>query len=270
MFDLENKSIRVYRKQLTAQSFSRKYFFFSNVKLCLVCKGEAVWEIGGKCFAVKKDDVVVLNSRQRRVFREVSLTEGIELLVLEFEPQLFIRQFQGLFSSDEMSYDCVLTDQSEIVRLFEEIEQENLKKKYHYRLVIGAKFLEILSLLGRYYNIVENNHSKMKGDVYRVLEYIDENYTKDLSLQKAADEIHISSSSLSKNFSKCVGMGFAQYVMHKRVNRAIQLLQSSDKTVFEIALDCGFHNAAGFYKAFKKITHMNPKDYRNMGEKFNI
>lgn len=267
---MENKNIRVYRNRLTAQSFSRKYFFFSNVKLCLVCKGGAVWEIGGKCYNIKKGDVVVLNSRQQRIFKEISLTEGIELLIVEFEPQLFIRQFQSLFSSDKVAFNCVLTEQSELVRLFEEIEQEKLKSNSYYKIIIGAKLLEILSLLGRYYKIEENNYFKMNEEVYRAVEYVDENFTKDVSLQKAADVIHISSSSLSKNFSKCVGMGFAQYVMHKRVNRAIQLLQSSDKTVLEIALDCGFHNAASFYKAFKKITHLNPKDYRILGEEFHI
>ncbi len=81
----------------------------------------------------------------------------------------------------------------------------------------------------------------------------------------------MSVSGFSRYFTKCMGIGFAEYIMQKRIQLAIHMLQDSDKTVLEIALDCGFNNAASFYKAFKKITKLNPGDYRNAGgEKVNI
>lgn len=61
-----------------------------------------------------------------------------------------------------------------------------------------------------------------------------------------------------------MGMGMTQYVMHKRINKAIHLLQTSPKNVLDIAYDCGFNTRASFYKAFKKITNKSPKDYRKL------
>lgn len=65
-------------------------------------------------------------------------------------------------------------------------------------------------------------------------------------------------------------MGFARYVMQKRVYLAVYLLQNSDKNFLDIALECGFHNGAGFYKAFQKVTSRNPKDFRNIGNEQNV
>ena len=111
----------------------------------------------------------------------------------------------------------------------------------------------------------------MSSDMYRALEYIDEYYRDDISQQDVAGLIGMSTTSFSKRFTKCMGMGFAAYITHKRIHFAIHLLQSSEKTVLEIALECGFHNTASFYKAFKKVTGGNPGEYRSSEwEKVNI
>ena len=94
MFDLENKSIRVSKIKLNVQSFSRKIFISHNIKLCLVERGSALWQIEDRLIPVKEGDVVILNNRMKRVFKEVSETSGIELLVVEFAPQLFMNQFR--------------------------------------------------------------------------------------------------------------------------------------------------------------------------------
>ena len=85
----------------------------------------------------------------------------------------------------------------------------------------------------------------------------------DLSQQQVADLVNMSTTGFSRYFTKCMGVGFAGYIMQKRIQFAIHLLKTSDKTVLEIALECGFNNTASFYKAFKKVTNLNPGDYRN-------
>lgn len=262
MFDLKNKSIRVSKIKLSFHTFSRNLFVSPNLKLCMVSKGAALWQISDRCVSVKEGDIVILNNQTKRVFREVSISKGIELLVIEFEAQLFMNQFRGLFFGESMEQNNIISDHYEIIKIFKEIEVEAENKLLYSEIIIGAKLVEILSLLMRHFNIEEKDSRKMNPEMYRVLEYIDENYRTDISLQKVAEQMNLSASNLSKIFSKCMGMGFAQYIMHKRINYAIHLIQSSEKTVLEIALECGFNNVASFYKAFKKITNMNPKDYR--------
>lgn len=265
MFDLENKSIRVSKIKLNIQSFSRNAYVPHNIKLCLVDKGSALWQIGDRLVPVKAGDVVILNNHVKRVFKEVSEATGIEVLIVEFEPQVFMNQFRGLLYGKNLEQNNVISDHEEINRLFKEIEAETQKKHLHSPIVIGAKLVEILALMMRHFDIAEKSNVKMGKDMYCILKYIDEHYQTGISQQEAATLIHMSTSGFSRYFTECMGIGFAEYIMQKRIQLAIHMLQDSDKTVLEIAFDCGFNNSANFYKAFKKITKLNPGDYRNAG-----
>lgn len=266
MFDLDNNSIRVSKLTLTYNSFSRNLYFSHNFRLCLVDRGSGIWQIGEKSFHVKTGDVVLLNNRIKRVFKDVSSSAGIELLVIEFEPQMFMKQFQSLFWGNDQKRSCIVSQHAQINLLLKEIESEAEKKLLYSHVMIGAKLVEVFSLMMRHYDISDTCSLKMSEEMYKVLSYIDNNYMTELSLRKLAEIMNMSESNLSRNFKKCMGVGFAQYLMNKRVNYAIYLLQTSEKTVLEIALHCGFNNTASFYKAFKKITNRNPKDYRDRGE----
>lgn len=78
------------------QNFSRNVYVSHNIRLCLVVKGSALWQIGDRLVPVKEGDVAILNNHVKRVFKEVSEATGIELLIVEVEPQLFMNQFRGL------------------------------------------------------------------------------------------------------------------------------------------------------------------------------
>lgn len=271
MFGLEKKSIHVSKIKLSSQSFSRNAYVSHNIRLCLVDKGSALWQIGDCLVPVKEGDVVILNNHVKRVFKEVSEATGIEVLIVEFEPQVFMNQFRGLLYGKNLEQNNVISEHEEINRLFKEIEAETQKKLSHSQVIIGAKLVEMLARMMRHFDIAEKSNVKTGNDMYCVLEYIDEHYQTGISQQEAATLIHMSTSGFSRYFTKCMGIGFAEYIMQKRIQLAIHMLQDSDKKVLEIALDCGFNNAASFYKAFKKITNLNPKDYRsNDGKEANI
>ena len=263
MFDLENKSIYVSKVKLSTYSFSRNVFVYPNIKLCLVNKGSAVWQIEDHLVEVKEGDVVILNNRMKRVFKDVSASTGIELLVIEFDPQLVMNPFWGMLYRNDIEKNNVISGHKEMISLFQEIEAERQKKSPLYRLVIAAKLTEILVLMTRHFGLAEKSNVKIGSDIYHVLEYIDKHYQNNVSQREVADLINMSTSGFSRYFTKCMGIGFAEYIMQKRIQRAIHMLQDSDKTVLEIAFDCGFNNTASFYKAFKKITKLNPGDYRS-------
>ena len=263
MFDLENKSIHVSKIKLSSQSFSKKIFISHNIKLCMVKKGSALWQIEDRLVSVKEGDVVILNNHMKRVFKEVNENTGIELAIVEFEPQLFMNSFRGILYGKNVEVQNVISGHEGINRLFLEIEQEAQKKLSYSKILIGAKLVEVLSLMMRHFDIAEQSNVKMGSDMYRVLEYIDEHYRNDISQQQVADLVNMSATAFSRYFTKCMGVGFAAYIMQKRIQFAIHLLKTSDKTVLEVALESGFNNTASFYKAFKKITNLNPKDYRN-------
>lgn len=101
MFDLDDKSVKVTRVKLDSDKFSHSFYVSNHFKLCLIMKGGGIWQIGNECISVREMDIVMLSTRQKRMFKEVSITDGIEMIVIEFGLQLCATHFQGLFLTVE-------------------------------------------------------------------------------------------------------------------------------------------------------------------------
>lgn len=87
-----------------------------------------------------------------------------------------------------------------------------------------------------------------------------------LSLEGMAEELEISTSSLSKIINTHGNSNFTDYINQLRVEEAKNLLGNDDfdaYTIVAIGLECGFNSKSTFYAAFKKYTGQTPTQYRN-------
>ncbi len=96
----------------------------------------------------------------------------------------------------------------------------------------------------------------------RVLIYLDEHFTEELSLEHLSKEFGVSRFHLSRLFSEKLQTGFPSYVTAKRLTYARELLSTTDDSVTTIALDAGFGSSRSFFRAFKAAFHMTPNEYR--------
>lgn len=96
----------------------------------------------------------------------------------------------------------------------------------------------------------------------KILEFINTNYTQELSLNYLADKFNISASYLSKLIKKHCGVGFANYIANLRIDAAKDMLQSTNKTVTDIYTEAGFNNRRTFIRTFKNFVGVSPTDYR--------
>lgn len=101
--------------------------------------------------------------------------------------------------------------------------------------------------------------------VFRVKQYIDQNYASALSLEGLASYVHLSSSYLSKLFKRELGQNISSYIQHVRIERAKVLLRTTSKKTYEIAEAVGIPDPVYFSKIFKRATGQKPKDFRATG-----
>lgn len=99
--------------------------------------------------------------------------------------------------------------------------------------------------------------------VQQALIFIESNLAGDLSLRMLALKLNISSSYLSTIFKKETGQTLTDFIAQSRVNRAIELLQSTRLQVQTVAQHCGIVDVHYFSKIFKKVTGITPKAYRD-------
>ncbi|MGB5498770.1 MAG: helix-turn-helix transcriptional regulator [Maribacter sp.] len=87
-----------------------------------------------------------------------------------------------------------------------------------------------------------------------------------LSLEKLAEELDTSTSSLSKLINSYAGSNFPDYINSLRIEESKKLLSDtsfSPYTILAIGLECGFNSKSTFYSAFKKFAGQTPTAYRN-------
>ena len=102
------------------------------------------------------------------------------------------------------------------------------------------------------------------GDIRATVRFIEENLASYITLEDIARAGNMSKSHLNEQFRAVTGMTPYEYLLVSRVERAVELLRSTDMTVLDISESCGFSNLANFNKAFKKRTGLTPQAYRKI------
>lgn len=102
------------------------------------------------------------------------------------------------------------------------------------------------------------NQQKMKLAV----EYIQENYNKDLNMAVVSNYISMNYSLFSFSFKQYTGKNFVNYLKEIRISKAKELLAKSDMKIVEISQMIGYDNEKHFMKTFKTECGVSPSEYR--------
>ena len=95
----------------------------------------------------------------------------------------------------------------------------------------------------------------------KIIRYVAENYTENISLKNIAKELGYEERYLSRCFHNTVPMHFSKYVNLFRVDTAIALLQNTDLSISEVSMESGFQSIRSFNRVFHEITGKTPKDF---------
>lgn len=121
-------------------------------------------------------------------------------------------------------------------------------------------FCEVVSKICEKVNEKRSNTSNEK--VKEIIDYINNNFNKPISVDIIADEVQLNSCYLGRLFKQYTNLSIVDYINQIRINNALELLTKTDMKIFEIADAVGFNNTHYFIKIFKKQMNMTPGQYR--------
>lgn len=93
-----------------------------------------------------------------------------------------------------------------------------------------------------------------------MLTYIDENFSKKITLDMLAKQFGFSKNYICNLFSKYYNSSLTCYLTEKRMSLSKELLKDKDKLLKDIALECGYSEYVHFYKVFKEHYGISPKE----------
>ncbi|WP_319774431.1 response regulator [Breoghania sp.] len=144
-----------------------------------------------------------------------------------------------------------------ITRKIDALAQQRLDLHSHYQML--ELVYQIVDVL---FEAREPGGAHASDYIQDVLNYIERNLHKGVTLEEAAGFANISSCYLSRLFRKEMGGTFISYLKTKRIERAKELLADSDLPITNVSLDLSFQDANYFCKAFKKEVGVSPSEYR--------
>ena len=139
------------------------------------------------------------------------------------------------------------------VELLGEVEMANTMEK---RVEAVERFIE------QYSAVLSMVSPKYSDAVLKAVEYIDGAYTEKITLENVAEHAHVYSTYISELFKKEMGVSLNDYINNLRVILACELLRSSNRSIGQIAEECGFSDQNYFTKVFKKFLNTTPSSYR--------
>ena len=150
----------------------------------------------------------------------------------------------------------------------QESYDEYISKDVCYKLPIRANIYLMMTSLLRYYCGSKNELDRMiYHNVMRlrpIITYISEHYKEKIYIETMAEMITVSPDYFTKMFKDSIGKTPIDYINALRINRAMQMLATTDTSVNDISDQLGFSNSNYFHKIFKQYMDTSPAAYRKM------
>lgn len=142
---------------------------------------------------------------------------------------------------------------------------EALRTEYPYgdEMYKKLRTTEILLETSRLFTIHQKNNSDESSHrtVQLAIDYINSNYSSELTLETVAKSAFVSPTQLSRLFNRYCGTTVTKYIISKRITEAKKLL-AEGKSVTDTAFMCGFNDYANFIRTFKKAVGVPPGKYK--------
>ncbi len=128
-------------------------------------------------------------------------------------------------------------------------------------------FLELYRAFPEYYeSSINSSKSKVidKSPMQNALQYLESNYSDEISLESMAKRIGLSEYYFSRLFKETTGMNFGVYLSYLRIQNAKRDIGFTDKSIIDIAYECGFKSIRTFNRNFIRFCEVTPTEYRDI------
>lgn len=214
---------------------------------------------------VKKDIQYPAIEQLLREIKELIFLNVSDPKLVELVENLFINHVKPSLSYN-LFYYCQTSLSSALMSQYNDLCNKRFKDNY------SPKELFYGSIEQQCNDIIESilllkgelsNRSMIKNTiVIQAIDFIHKHYAEDITVNFIAEKLNISHSYLSQIFTKEMGISPIKYLVAYRIQKAKELISSSDYLVTDVASRVGFFEVKHFSKTFKKVTGLTPMQYK--------
>lgn len=235
--------------------------------------------LNGLDYKFKKGDMVLITSNA--IHNVFACDDNLNSYIcIKFDPSLlytsqfflkskYLMPFILHSSTHQKIFKKEILENTKVPTLIKDIHNEYTNTQYGYELAARSDILSLFTYILRYWysqntsiNIDYNFSNETEYQLYKVFDYIETNYYKNMTAKEMSNYCNMSYSYFSRVFNHVTKKNFNGYLNYIRISKAENKLINTDLSITEIALDCGFSTSSYFISQFKKQKGITPKVYR--------
>jgi len=252
-----------------------------DCRLMYVCSGNGRIKIGAEDYSLSKGNLFVWNPGiNYKLF--VNENSSLVVIIINFDytcnnkhvnlpiPVSPISAFEPGKIPELCEFnDCQALNSPVYLKNMQEEESSLTQIVNEFQLKSTANILAIrglfLSLICRIARLASsnNNTNEVNDKIKLIIDFIHENYNKPINNEMISQQFNFHPVYLNRLMVKYTNFSLHQYLLNYRIRQALKLMNTTNKTISEIAFEVGFNNPNYFSAAFKKIIGLSPKKYIN-------
>jgi len=266
----DNEIIKIFHSRVGAGLRAYREHHHTECELSLFVEGSGIYTVGDTKYEFGRGDMFLFGSNEPHCITE--LYAETDILNIHFEPRLLWEnpenmELMALFSSRNQNFSNMLPAKDlDLRNKICDIKHELSDKSIGYKIECKNRlFCALVYILRSYdYFDIDENYTKYRATTEKMkkaMNYINENLEEKITLEKIASIACMTPTYFSAVFKKLNGISPWEYIIIKRVEKAISLIKTTEMTMLDISENCGFSSSSNFYKAFSKVTGKKPTDY---------
>ena len=267
--------VAIYRNDLTAAEVP--WHWHEEMETLVVMEGSVVVTAGGEEYTLVEGEGMFINAGVLHGGRRVPGSAG-KLRSVVFHPRLVGGGIDSIFWQKylqpllkDSSLSAVRLDgpepwRKEAVSTSLEAWEACREERSGYEFQVRGSLSHLVYLLASHRPAVSGRVSEQEARRWErikiMLQFIQEHCGENITTADIARSAMISESECLRCFHSTIGTTPVQYLRQLRIQRAAELLASTDRRVGDIAWECGFSDAGYFAKTFREMKGCTPGQYR--------
>ncbi|MCV3763591.1 AraC family transcriptional regulator [Companilactobacillus farciminis] len=266
-FDYANPIKCIYHRPI-----GKKYVvphWHEAIEVTYVAKGDpGTMFIEDQTYQLEEGDVYVINSRLIHGFDTViTNNQRIVTLLINYDwlrhclPKTVRKKSFSLIKRPKK--DSQMAAFSELVGLINNLKDyvclDTDEDSHLHQLSLSV---ELISILVKNFTVDQELQPQIPQIISQVIEDFQQQYQSEIQLSQMAQKYNYSYAYFSKLFKRYLGISPKKYLTSLRVQKAAEMIETSDDKLSQVALKTGFPDEKSFYAAFKAKYHQTPLEYR--------
>lgn len=259
--DLVPKENNPQAQKVIEQHFHKEYEL-------LYCQSDSIdFIIENVTYKLLPGDIMFVNSNVPH--KTVSYKDTAYLLVqfkspFEVDGNLkYLSRFGGMTDNMFCIFKGGMPQTEEIKNCIVKMIDENQKRRPAFEYYLSANMHMIVAVLCRSKVITDNIVFENAEKLMPVIEFVNKNYDRQVSVAEAADIMKIDKAYFCRLFKKICNCTFTEYVNFVRICKSERILKSGG-SVSEAAYSTGFASQSYYNKIFKKYKLCSPTEYKSI------